>query len=622
MSTKTSMKSNEKLFQQFPEVSTQEWEAVIMKDLKGADYSKKLIWQTDEGFNVRPYYRAEDLVDISYLDALPNEFPYTRGYKTDSNNWEIVQEITEKDPKKANEMAIYAIGKGANLIAFNATDITTITQMESLLNGINLEKHGVQFNHSKAYIPLVKLFIEYINAKGYNKENIIGAINFDAIVFALKQGKFYRSKEEDLDQAFELISLTKELKKFKVINVNGLALHNAGASIVQELGYSLATANEYIAYLVAKGIPVHQVTRKLQLTLSVGTNYFMEIAKLRAVRLLWSTIVDQYKPECDCAFQLKVNTVASSWNKTLYDPYVNILRSTTEGMAASIGGADSIALKPFDLVFKQEDDFSARINRNIQVILKEESYFDKVVDPAAGSYYIENLTHSISEHAWKLFQHVENRGGMIALVENGEVKADILKSCHKRNMDIATRKVILLGTNQYPNTNEMMLDKMERSCDSDSSGLQSYRGAKAFEDLRLATEQFAKNNFRPKVLLLKIGNLAMRQARAGFITNFFGCAGYEIIDNAGFASVEEGVNVALDTHANIVVMCSSDEEYATLGVEAAQLLKSKNPKTLFVIAGNPSESIEALKAAGTDDFIHVKVNVLESLQKYNNLLLN
>jgi methylmalonyl-CoA mutase len=616
------MKSNEKLFQQFPEVSTQEWEAVIMKDLKGADYTKKLIWQTDEGFNVRPYYRAEDLVDISYLDTLPNEFPYTRGYKTDSNNWEIVQEITEKDPQKANEMAIYAIGKGANLIAFNTADITTFAQMESLLNGINLEKHGVQFNHSKSYIPLVKLFVEYIDAKGYNKENIIGAINFDAIVFALKQGKFYRSKEEDLDQAFKLISLTKELKKFKVINVNGLALHNAGASIVQELGYSLATANEYIAYLVAKGIPVHQVTRKLQLTLSVGTNYFMEIAKLRAVRLLWSTIVDQYKPECDCAYQLKVNTVASSWNKTLYDPYVNILRSTTEGMAASIGGADSIALKPFDLVFKQEDDFSARINRNIQVILKEESYFDKVVDPAAGSYYIENLTNSISEHAWKLFQYVESKGGMIALVENGEVKAEILKSCHKRNMDIATRKYILLGTNQYPNTDEMMLDKMERSCDSDSSGLQSYRGAKAFEDLRLATEQFAKNNFRPKVLLLKIGNLAMRQARAGFITNFFGCAGYEIIDNAGFASVEEGVNAALDTHANIVVMCSSDEEYATLGVEAAQLLKSKNPKTLFVIAGNPSESIEALKTAGTDDFIHVKVNVLESLQKYNNLLLN
>lgn len=614
--------NSEKLFQQFPEISTQEWEATIMKDLKGADYNKKLVWHTDEGFDVRPYYRAEDLLNISYLDSLPNEFPYTRGYKTDGNNWEIVQEITEKDPQKANEIALKAIDKGTNMIAFNSADITTSTQMESLLQNIDLEKNGVQFNHSKSYIPLVKLFVDYINKKGFNKEQIIGAINFDAIVFALKQGKYYHSKEEDLDQLVDLISLTKDLKKFRIINVNGLALHNAGATIVQELGYSLGIANEYIAYLTEKGIPVHSIAKKIQFTLSVGTNFFMEIAKIRAVRLLWSTIVDQYHPECDCAYQLKVNTVASSWNKTLYDPYVNILRSTTEGMAASIGGADSIALKPFDLVYKQEDDFSSRINRNIQIILKEESYFNKVVDPAAGSYYVENLTNSIAEHAWKLFQDIESKGGMIKLVESGEVKSEILTSCNKRNMDIATRKYILLGTNQYPNTNEMMLDKMERSFDSDSSGLQSYRGAKAFEDLRLETERFAQKSQRPVVFLLKIGNLAMRQARAGFITNFFGCAGYEIIDNAGFNTVEEGVNAAFNAHANIIVMCSSDEEYTSLGVEAAQLTKKRSDKVLFVVAGYPSESIETLKSAGTDDFVHVKVNVLETLRKYNELLLN
>ncbi|MBP1672868.1 MAG: methylmalonyl-CoA mutase [Bacteroidetes bacterium] len=614
--------SNQNLFQQFPEVSTQEWEGVILKDLKGADYNKKLVWHTDEGFDVRPYYRAEDLLNISYLDSLPNEFPYTRGYKTHTNDWEVVQEITEKDPKKANMIAIDALTRGANMIAFNSADITSATDMELLLNGIDLEKNGVQFNHSKSYIELVKLFVAYIDKHNFNKETIIGAINFDAIVFALKQGKFYRSKQEDLDQVQELLDLTKDLKKFRIINVNGLALHNAGATIIQELGYALGIAGEYIAYLSEKGVPVHEITRKLQFTLSVGTNYFMEIAKIRAIRLLWSTIVDQYNPQCDCAYQLKINTVASSWNKTLYDPYVNILRSTTEGMAAAIGGADSIALKPFDMVYKQEDDFSSRISRNIQVILKKESYFDQVVDPAAGSYYIENLTNSIAEHAWKLFQHVEKNGGMIALVENGEVKAEILQSCNKRNMDIATRKYILLGTNQYPNTNEMMLDKMERYCASDSSGLQSYHGAKAFEDLRIATEQFAKENERPKVFLFKIGNLAMRQARAGFITNFFGCSGYEIIDNAGFNTIEEGIEAAKNAQANVIVMCSSDEEYAHLGVQAAQLSKEKMQNALFVIAGYPSECIETLKSAGTDDFVHVKVNVLDTLRKYNELLLN
>ena len=157
--------NNEKLFQQFPEISTQEWEGVIMKDLKGADYNKKLVWHTDEGFDVRPYYRAEDLSPISYLDSLPNEFPYTRGYKTNANNWDIVQEITEKDPAKANELALNAISRGANMIAFNSADITTAQQLETLLKNIDLEKNGVQFNHSKSYIPLVKLFIEYINKK-------------------------------------------------------------------------------------------------------------------------------------------------------------------------------------------------------------------------------------------------------------------------------------------------------------------------------------------------------------------------------------------------------------------------------------------------------------------------
>ncbi|MCL2435400.1 MAG: methylmalonyl-CoA mutase family protein [Lentimicrobiaceae bacterium] len=611
------MSIENKLFQEFPPVSTEQWEEVILKDLKGADYQKKLVWRTDEGFQVRPYYRAEDLESLDYLEALPDQFPYTRGFKTKDNKWSIVQEITEKNPENANAIAVNALKKGADTISFCTKNVVSYHDLKSLLHDIDLERNAVQFRCAASYIELMKWFIQYVEEHQLDKTKVAGAIDFDAIVYALKKGKFYRSKEADLQEMIDLFVLTSDLPHFKIVNVNGLAMHNAGATIVQELGYALAVANEYMAFATENGIPSEKIASKMQFTLSVGSNYFMEIAKLRAVRLLWSTLIEQYHPACECAYHITLNTVASSWNKTLYDPYVNMLRSTTEAMSAALGGADSIALKPFDVAYKQEDEFSSRISRNVQIILKEESYFDKVVDPAAGSYYIENLTNSIIEHAWILFRETENEGGFITSV--GKIKSEIEKSAQKRDMDIATRKYVLLGTNQYPNMNECMLDKIEKTKTCASEGLKSYRGAAAFEALRLQTEAFAKKHHRPKVFLLKVGNLAMRQARAGFITNFFGCAGYEILDNAGFASAAEGVKVALNSNPDLIVICSSDEEYATLGVDIAQQIKKNTKKIPVLIAGNPTEIIDTLNEAGVDDFIHVKNNVLEKLSVYNKL---
>lgn len=613
------MNINEKLFTEFPPVATEQWENTIVKDLKGADYNKKLVWKTDEGFSVRPYYRAEDLENISYLDSLPNQFPYTRGFNVKGNPWNIVQEVKESNIAEANKIAVDSVNRGANTIAFNVKEVKSLADVEVLLANLDLENVGVQFNHAVSYPAFVELFVQYVQNKGYDKAKVNAAIDFDAIMYSLKQGEFFKSREEDLKEVLAILNLTADFKAFKILNVNGLAMHNAGATIVQELGYALGIANEYLAFAVENGIPVERLASRMQMTLSVGSNYFMEIAKLRAVRLLWSTMVDAYKPACDCAYRLHINTVASTWNKTMYDPYINMLRSTTEGMAAAIGGSDSIALQPFDVAYKTDDEFSRRISRNVQVILKEESYFDKVVDPAAGSYYIENLTNSIAEQAWLLFQHVEKEGGMLNLIVSGEVKTEIEKSCQKRDLDIATRKYILLGTNQYPNINETILDQIEdRKCCC-AKGLKAYRGAMAFEELRLATEKYAKINGRPKVYLLKIGNLAMRQARAGFITNFFGCAGYQILEDA-FETIQAGMEAAKAAQAQIVVLCSSDEEYATFGVEAANVIKTMDCKPMLVVAGNP-ECAEDLKTAGVDDFVHARVNVLETLKRYNEIIL-
>lgn len=611
--------ASEKLFNEFAPIPTEKWEEIINKDLKGADYEKKLVWRTNEGFKVRPYYRAENLDDLNYLDVMPAEFPYTRGTKADSNDWEIVQNVTETEPAKANEVALASIKGGATMISFTMQGVKTAQDLATLLAGLDLTKVGVQFTRPQGRaVQLTKDFIAYLEANHIDKAAVKGGIAYDGISCCLRHGKFPTSEKAAMDTAIELVNLTADMPNFKVVNVRGIQMHNGGATIVQELGYTLGIANEYLAYATSNGLTVEQMAKKMEVTLSIASNYFMEIAKLRAFRLLWATMVSQYQPKCDCACKVRINSVASSWNKTLYDPYVNMLRTTTEGMAASLGGADTIALQPFDVAFKHDDDFSRRISRNVQIILKEESYFNKVVDPAAGSYYIENLTDSLAEHAWKQFQEVEAQGGIIKLILSGEVKKAIEESCNKRNMDIATRKYVLLGTNQYPNINETMLDKVEEKPEEKVEGLQPYRGAIAFEQLRLETERHAKQSGRPKVFLLKIGNLAMRQARAGFTSNFFGCAGYEIIENAGFATVEEGIEAAKAVKADIVVVCSSDEEYATFGVEAAKAAKAAG--FIFIVAGNPTESIDALKEAGADDFIHVRTNVLECLKKYNDIL--
>lgn len=613
--------AEEKLFTEFPPIPTEQWEATIHKDLKGADYEKKLVWRTEEGFPVRPYYRAEDLKDMDYLNTLPGEFPYTRGTKADNNHWDIVQEIEEADPAKANAIALDALKRGATTVAVNARQLDNANALSTLLDGIDLNKTGVQFNHVKSYLDLMRIFLQHIEEKGYDKQLVSGSVNFDPLVYRLKHNKFYFSREEDMMQTVELLSMADDMPNFKLINVNGIVLHNAGSTIVQELGYTLALANEYLAFCTEHGVKFEKAASRMQLTLSVGSNYFMEIAKLRAARLLWSTIVAQYRPACDGAYKIHINTVASTWNKTLYDPYVNMLRSTTEGMSAVIGGSDAISLQPFDIAYKESDDFSRRVARNVQVILKEEAFMDRVADPAAGSYYVETLTNAIAEHAWTLFQGVEAGGGALKAIEDGTLKAEIEKSCQKRDMDIATRRYILLGTNQYPNIHETMADKIVELKKDDCEGLKTYRGAMAFEELRLATEKYAEDHHRPSVYLLKLGNLAMRQARAGFITNFFGCAGYQIIEPAGFATVDEGVKAAGEANPDLIVVCSSDEEYATLGVEAAQQCKALFPDTPFLVAGNPTECLDALKEAGAGDFIHVRVNILESLRKYNQLLL-
>ncbi len=609
------MEKDPKLFGEFPPISTSEWESKINEDLKGADYGK-LIWKTIEGLNLKPYYRAEDLETVPFLSSLPGEFPYVRGVNSANNNWLIRQDITKKNAALANVSAVAALSKGAESVGFNASEIETKHHVATLLEGINASNTPVNFFSSKNYVSLFELLQALL------PDNAMGSLNFDPFGYLVLYKKFYMGLEQNLDEAVALIEMgEKKHNLFRVIAVNGQHYHNAGASLVQELAFALSQGSEYIFQLSQRGVGVDRVAPKMHFNFGVGSNYFLEIAKIRAAKLLWAKIVEQYNPDCQALAIMKINAITSTWNKSIYDPYTNILRSATEVMAAAIGGVDSIVVNPFDSTYKKPDNFSERIARNQQIILKHESYFDKVIDPSAGSYYIENLTRSIAAEAWNLFLEVEEMGGFVEAVKSGFVKQEVEKTCNKRDIDIAHRRQVFVGVNQYPNIEEKMLDKMEPVAKLNAiAGLRQHRGPQALEALRLAVESHTKKGLeKPMVFLLTYGNLAMRKARAGFATNFFGVAGYQVTDNAGFATIEDGVKAAINSKAHIIVFCSSDEEYAEMA-SAATDIKKKLPKTKIVVAGNPKELIEQLNAAGVDSYIHLRTNLLESLAEFNESL--
>ena len=629
MSSNIDELSKSKLFSEFAPVSTEKWEEIINKDLKGADYDKRLIWKTTEGFNVRPYYRAEDLENIEYLKTNPNEFPFTRGNKKDNNNWDIRQDIETENILEANKIALDAISKGANSIGFKAKNIANSNDMTAILSEIDLTKISINFNFTKSYTLIFDLFSKEVERQNIDLSEVRGSLNFDPISFLLLNGNFYNSKENNFEEALYLLKNSK-LPNFKLITINGQFIHNSGASIVQELGFSLASANEYVSQLLNKGLSIDEITPKIQFSFAVGSNYFLEIAKLRAARVLWANIVEQYSPKNKEYLKININTTTSFWNKSIYDPYVNMLRTTTEAMSAAIGGSDSITVQPFDITYKNPDEISRRIARNTQTILKSESYFDKIVDPSAGSYYIETLTNSIAEASWKLFQLVEEKDGIIEAVLKNFVQDEIEKTCQQRNMDIAMRKQVILGTNQYPNLNEMMIDKIDSAFQKDNTQtkpqiakkISIYRASEEFEKIRLEVETSVKSgNKVPKVFLYTTGNLAMRKARATFSTNFFGCAGYNVKEFGGYSSFDESKNDLTNFNPNIVVICASDEDYALVGCDLIKEVKKLLPNSKVVIAGNPTEIISQLKEAGTDDFIHVRSNVLETLKKFNSLLI-
>ena len=451
----------------FPPVPTAAWEAAIEKDLKGADYEERLLWRTEEGIAVRPYYRSGDLAGLEgQIQSRPAEFPFVRG---SGRGWEIAEEL----------------GAPSNAIRADAW-------------------------------------------------------------------------------------------------------HESGANAVQELAYAVAAGVERLADLAADQA-VDAAARQVEFVFAVGPTYFLEIAKLRAARLLWAQAVSAFGAEDrnSCLMRLSVRT--SRRNKSVYDGYTNLLRATTEALAAAVGGCDRLTVDPLG--------FEPHLAVNVQRILQEESHVDAVADPAGGSYYVEALTDLLARAAWKMFQQVEAEGGYGKAQASGSIEEAIGQSRAAREKAVATRRQTLVGVNNYPNLNEKT---------SETEAAAEHRLAVPFERIRKRTARHARQKGRyPTVLLLERGDLKMRIARANFSMNFLGCAGFDIAESEECGGVEP----------DLIVLCSSDAEYLALARETCPRVTVP-----VMVAGNPKNQEEALRAAGVQGFIHDMSDAVQTLTELQDLL--
>ncbi|OIQ21024.1 MAG: methylmalonyl-CoA mutase [Flavobacterium sp. MedPE-SWcel] len=418
---------SEQLFEGFEPVSSKEWKQKIQFELKGADYNDTLIWESPEGIKVKPFYHNDDF-------TVPNP----AGTKAASFN--ICQNIFVFDIDKSIAKVNDTLNRGAESIRFTIEDEKT--DIEKLLNGFSLKDIPVYFNLSFLSVD----FVKRIDAIAKEKNATI-YVQLDPIGKLAKEGNWFNNIEKDFD-AINTIAIA--CTNINILSINGSLYQNAGANIVQQIAYTLAHANEYFN-------AVATINKPIVLQIAVGTNYFFEIAKLRALRQLFKVIASEY----DHNFECHIIASPTKRNKTLYDYNVNMLRTTTECMSAILGGTDSVANLPYDALYHKDNEFGDRIARNQLLVLKHESYFDKVDNPADGSYYIEELTQQLAEKALVLFKDIEANGGLLHQLKDGTIKRKIQESATKEQELFDNGKEVLLGTNKYPNKNDRMSGELE-----------------------------------------------------------------------------------------------------------------------------------------------------------------
>ncbi|CCG53892.1 Methylmalonyl-CoA mutase small subunit [Flavobacterium indicum GPTSA100-9 = DSM 17447] len=418
--------SEKKLFSEFETVSSKQWKQQIQFELKGADYNETLVWESPEGIKVKPFYHNDEFENA--ITAIHPAQPF-----------QIVQKIFVHDVELSNKKALDSLNRGAESVYFTIENDQI--DCNELLKNLPSEKVIYYFNLPFLSVDFIGKLNAIISTNGLRAKLLV-----DPIGQLTKDGNWFNNLENDFD-ALNLLS-SKETQAF--ININAKTYQNAGATVVQQIAYILAHANEYFNRILSLNQP-------LTIEVAVGTNYFFEIAKIRAIRLLFNTLAKEYNHTFDC----HIIATPTKRNKTLYDYNVNMLRTTTECMSAILGGADAVANLAYDAIYHKDNEFGDRISRNQLLVLKHESYFDKVNNPADGAYYIETLTQQLAEKALDLFKDIEANGGFITQLIEGTIQRKISESAVKEQELFDSGKEVLLGTNKYPNKNDQMKNDLE-----------------------------------------------------------------------------------------------------------------------------------------------------------------
>ena len=715
MSQEVKLGEKPNLIKDFPVLSFEDWKKQVEKDLKGESFDKKLITKTYEEINLQPLYTSNDIKDLPQINNFPGFQNYLRGSNVSgytSRSWEIAQEYNQSLPEDLNEILRSDLNRGLNsinIILDNPTklgidadqskagevgkdglSISGVRKMQVLFKNIDLTNQPINISCGFSALPITLLFTAYANETRTSLMNIKGSITSDPYEYLLTKGELPIS----LNQIFGEMKLATELmiksnSPVKTIGVSGLSFNNAGANAVQELAYTLSTALEYINEMIEHGLKADDVAKRIKFTFGIGSFYFMEIAKLRAARLLWSKILEAYSVKEENR-KIFIHGKTTQFNQTYFDPFVNSLRTTTEAFSAIVGGVDSIQTNPYDESFNLSDDFSRRLARNTQIILKEESHLDQVIDPAGGSYFVEKLTDDIANAAWKLFQTIEEKGGMLKAIQSGFVQDEVAKVAETKKKDFAKRKSVLVGTNMYANPKEEMLeiknkdlnavykkrveyiqkfritgdnkkhnsilDKLQKIADSKSyhlidnavdaflegaslgevsksirasaekgtsiKPLKQFRLSEMFEELRIASENYKKKTGnKPKVFLATMGPLKQFKGRADFSRAFFEVGGFEIIYPNGFATSDEAVKSAINSKAQAVVICSTDDTYPELVPSIVKGIKEHLKDVAVILAGYPKDQIEEHKKSGVDDFIYLGADAHKVLSTLLNKII-
>ncbi|MCL1976082.1 MAG: acyl-CoA mutase large subunit family protein [Firmicutes bacterium] len=629
--------------------SYSEWKEEAITSLKGAPFEKKLLTKTYEGITLQPLYTAENAAAFTEKSNIPGGESYLRGTSAagySAKTWLIAQKGDTADPQKAHDMLREGLSKGVSAICFNPNccpKLSNLQDIHLLLDGIDVLNFPFQVFCGAESTSTLALLAAYAKEQGVDSAAFYGVIGADPLGTLALQGTNCNSMASYYDQMANNLRFTAlNMPLIKTIFIQSSVYHEGGANAIQELAAMFATAVSYLDALTERGLSVDSIAGSMVFSFSLGANFFMEIAKLRAARLLWSKIIAAYGGNEDSA-KLDARAATSRFTTTVYDPYVNILRSATQAFSGIVGGVDALTVEPFDTALRHSDEQSRRIARNIQMMLENEFNLTTPIDPAGGSWFVETLTGQVIEATWEKLQQIEEDGGILQVLHNGTLQAEINATLQERFKKLSTRADHAVGSNMYANVEERGERREDRKtadacrgdhwsstncvCDHRSSAnvgesetvtpISPHRWTEQFEALRIKTEAHtAKTGKNIEVFLANMGPLSQHKARADFSAGFMEVGGFTVLRNDGFADVAAAAWAAVASQAQATIICSTDDTYPEIVPELSRAIKAEAPQMLVILAGAPAPEFKnSYLEAGVDDFIHVKADCLSVLRK-------